>query len=218
VLGARPLAKSVSFLMELKSKMMIKIIVSGLFVLFFNSSFAEPYKLVDFTCIPDVSYLKVRADGITINKHLFQGEHSEIKEIESNSNLNFVGWLYPLKKLCSINDIDIRVELEYQKTRNGRCGAAQSADLNVFFDDKKIIENARFGSMCSSPYAIQEMNFENLKEGWFEICGYYDKNGPYGDIYLCSTIYLSKIKNALPINIEEAFQKRMEHLDSVYGS
>ncbi len=198
--------------------MMIKILVLSLLVLFFNSSFAEVYKLVDFTCIPKVSYFKVRADGFSIDKHLLRGEHGEIKEIESNSNLNFVDWLNPLRKSCSINGIDIRVELEYQKPRSGRCGAAENADLNLFFDDKKIIERANFDSMCSSPYSIQELNFEYIKKGWFEICGYYDEDGPYGDNYLCSTIHLNKVKNDLPINIKDVFESRIKHLKSVYGS
>ncbi len=179
-----------------------KIFFGLLLTLISNIGFTDEYfPFVEFTCIPEANYLKVRAEGF-YNIGAYKKDSDIVKAIEQASTLNYVGWERPLNKSCTIDGKSIRVELNYRQPQaRGECGGEERASLKVSIDDFVVIGGARFHSECFSS-SVKELDFSTLQYGLFKVCGRYTERSPYKNKNVCAGVHLKNLDRTSPVDID----------------
>ena len=153
----------------MKNKLLLILILT----IISKTSVADEYfPFVEFTCIPEANYLKVRAEGF-YNIGAYKKETEIVKSIEQKSNLTYVGWQYPLTNSCTIDGKSVQIELNYRQPQaRGECGGEERASLKVTIDGLVVVNGASFHSECFTS-SVKELDFSALRHGHFQVCGRY---------------------------------------------
>ncbi len=177
------------------------LLVLALLILSIKSSIADEYfPFVEFTCIPEADYLKIRADGF-YNIGAYNKDLDVVQAIEQKSNLNYVDWQNPFRKSCVLGEKSVAIELDYRRPQaTGMCGGEERASLSVSIDGLRVIEKARFQSACFS-YAIDELDFSSLSYGYFKVCGRHTEFKPFKNEHLCEAVNVKGLEKSGPIDI-----------------
>lgn len=169
----------------------------------------ELFKFVEFTCIPEANYLKVRAEEI-YNIGAYNEDTDVVRSIEQQSNLNLVSHRIPFNESCTIAGRSVQIELNYREPQpRGECGAELRALLRVSIDDNLIIDGVNFHTLCFPP-SITELDFSKLEHDIVEICGLHRIQKPFKDKNLCGEINLGWFENELPLDVDALLQRFSE--------
>lgn len=190
----------------MKSKVLLVIILT-ISTLISKIVIADEYfPFVEFTCIPEANYLKVRAEGF-YNIGAYKKESDIVKAIEKKSSLNYVGWNNPMSKSCAVGGRKVQIDLNYRQPQaKGECGGEERATLKVSIDGLAVLDGASFHSGCFT-YSVNELDFSSLQYGHFKVCGRYTERKPFKNKNVCAGVHLKKVENAAPVNIEDLLKE-----------